>query len=121
MEAQQQRVPFAYLTARVALPDGWDRIPAAYLAFGETYADELADARSRGWPAHVMAGRHLHMVVAPRAVAAQIMRLASQWWRVPKVASDRQGQRIKTGRCGALLSYHYSGKVLSRARMARVR
>lgn len=77
--AQQQRVPFAYLTARVTVPDGWDRFPAAYLAFGDTYGEELAQARSRGWPTHALAGGHLHMVCAPRAVAAAIMRLAARF------------------------------------------
>ncbi|RBQ15930.1 hypothetical protein DP939_33560 [Spongiactinospora rosea] len=78
VEAEQRRMPFDYLTARVELPDGWDRIPAAYLAFGDTYAEELADAQSRGWPVRTMPGAHLHMLREPRAVAAEIMRLAGE-------------------------------------------
>ncbi|MEU4689750.1 hypothetical protein [Actinoplanes sp. NPDC023714] len=76
VEAQQQRVPFDYLTARVTVTDGWDRIPAAYLAFGDTYAEEREDARRRGWPVATMAGDHLHMVVDSGRVAAAIMELA---------------------------------------------
>ncbi|MEU8240956.1 hypothetical protein AB0C07_22160 [Actinoplanes missouriensis] len=76
VEAQQQRVPFDYLTARVTVTAGWDRVPAAYVAFGDAYAEELADARRRGWAAETMAGDHLHMLVDPGGVAATIMRLA---------------------------------------------
>ncbi|GGQ51034.1 alpha/beta fold hydrolase [Couchioplanes azureus] len=74
--AEQQRIPFGYLSARVEVPAGWDHVPAAYLAFGDGYAEELADARGRGWPAHVMPGGHLHMLCDPDAVAAEIVRLA---------------------------------------------
>jgi hypothetical protein len=74
---EQQRVPFHYLAARVELPEGWDRIPAAYVGFGDTYAEELADARGRGWPVSVMVGGHLHMLCDPAAVAAELMRLAA--------------------------------------------
>lgn len=78
MAAEQQRVPFDYLAARVELPAAWDRLPAAYLAFGDTYAEELADARGRGWPVSVLAGGHLHMLRDPAAaVAGEIMRLAA--------------------------------------------
>ena len=74
--AEQRRVPFAYLAARMEVPDGWDAVPAAYLAFGDTYAEERADAVARGWPVSVIAGGHLHMLHAPAAVAAEVMRLA---------------------------------------------
>jgi hypothetical protein len=66
-------VPFAYLTARVELADGWDALPAAYLSFGDTYAEERSDAAARGWPVSVMAGGHLHMLHAPAEVrSAQV-------------------------------------------------
>jgi len=42
--SEQRRVPFAYLAARIELPDGWDAVPAAYLSFGDTYAEERAAA-----------------------------------------------------------------------------
>lgn len=76
VEAQQQRVPFDYLTARVKVAGGWDRLPAAYVAFGDTYAEEREDARGRGWAVETMAGDHLHMLVEPGRVAATIVRLA---------------------------------------------
>ena len=77
IEAEQQRVPCGYLTARIQLPDGWDQVPAAYVAFGDTHAEELADARHRGWQVRTMAGGHLHMVRDPAAVAAEIMGLSA--------------------------------------------
>lgn len=75
--AQQRRVPFGYLSAQVESPEGWDAVPAAYLSFGDTYAEERVDAAARGWPVSVMAGGHLHMLHAPAAVAAEVMRLAA--------------------------------------------
>lgn len=77
VEAEQHRLPLSYLDARVDLPYGWDRIPAAYLAFGDAYAEELEDALSRGWPTSTMDGNHLHLLREPAAVAAEIMRLAA--------------------------------------------
>ncbi|MFY1687707.1 hypothetical protein [Plantactinospora sp. WMMB782] len=77
VEAEQSRVPFDYLTARVALPDGWDAVSAGYLGFGDTYADEQADARARGWPVRIMPGKHLHMLHDPAGVATEIMTLAA--------------------------------------------
>jgi len=76
--SEQRRLPLAYLDAQVEAPAGWDRIPAAYLAFGDTYATEREDARSRGWPVRTMDGQHLHMLREPAAVAAAIMALAAR-------------------------------------------
>ncbi|MFZ5852450.1 MAG: hypothetical protein ACOYY2_13810 [Actinomycetota bacterium] len=66
----------AALTGWIDLPGGWDRIPAAYVGFGDTCAEELAEARNRGWPVSVMVGRHLHMLCDSTAVAGEIRRQA---------------------------------------------
>ncbi|MGI5212494.1 hypothetical protein [Plantactinospora sp. CA-290183] len=79
VEAEQARVPFAYLTARVDLPDGWDAVSAGYLSFGDTYADEREDARARGWPVRTMPGGHLHMLRDPAGVAREIMELSTSF------------------------------------------
>ena len=50
-------------------PPGWEDLPAAYLAFGDTYADERADAARRGWPVATLQGLHLHPLVDPAGVA----------------------------------------------------
>ncbi|MEO3747272.1 hypothetical protein [Plantactinospora sp. B5E13] len=81
VEAEQARMPFEYLAARVDLPDGWDAVSAGYLSFGDTYADEREDARARGWPARRMLGDHLHMLRDPAGVAAGIMELATSFSR----------------------------------------
>jgi hypothetical protein len=75
VEREQRRLPLAYFTSRVPVPDDWPARPSAYLGFGETYADELAFARSRRWPTTVLAGRHLHQLVDPAAVSAEILTL----------------------------------------------
>jgi hypothetical protein len=78
VESEQRRVPLAYLKATVHVPAGWHRVPGGYLAFGSTYAEEQALASTLGWPVVTLPGRHLHMLVDPPAVAAEIVRLAEQ-------------------------------------------
>jgi hypothetical protein len=76
VEGEQRRLPLRYFEAAAPSPPGWERLPAAYLAFGDTYTDERADAQQRGWPVETMAGEHLHMLVDPSGVAAAVIRLA---------------------------------------------
>lgn len=77
VESEQRLLPAEYLAAEVHVPPGWDRAPGAYLAFGDAYAEELADARRRGWPVSTMSGTHLHMLWDPVGVAAEIVRRGS--------------------------------------------
>jgi hypothetical protein len=68
VEAEQPRLPLGYFDADVPTPRG--RIGrAAYLAFGDTYAEERAVAEARGWPVATLPGRHLHQLVDPDGVA----------------------------------------------------
>lgn len=76
-ERRQPRLPLAYFSGRLPVPDGWVRRPAGYLAFGETYAEELERARRFGWPVEQMDGRHLHQLHDPVGVAAAVLRLES--------------------------------------------
>ena len=75
IESGQPRLPLSYFTARLPVPDGWTAEPSAYLAFGDTYADEVAFARARGWPVSVLPGRHLQLLHDPAGVGAEILRL----------------------------------------------
>lgn len=75
VEREQRRLPLSYLEASVTIPPGWDGLPGAYLAFGDTYADDQADAASRGWRVATVPGRHLHMLIAPDQIAEQILTL----------------------------------------------
>lgn len=78
VEAEQPRLPLSYFTSRVPVPAGWAARPSAYLAFGATYADEIAFAQAHGWPVTGLPGRHLHQLVAPLDVAAAIADLAAR-------------------------------------------
>ena len=77
VEAEEPRLPLSWFSSRVAVPDGWADRPSGYLAFGDTYAEEIAFARGREWPVTVLAGRHLHQLVAPAEVARAIANLAA--------------------------------------------
>ncbi len=72
VEREQQRLPLSYFTQSLSVPPDWDRRPGAYLAFGDTYASEREAAVSRGWPVTTLPGCHLHMLVDPPHVAAEI-------------------------------------------------
>lgn len=69
---QQPRLPLSYFEATLEVPAGWSRRPAAYLAYGDTYAEERAFAASAGWPVRTMPGRHLHQLHDPVGVAAAV-------------------------------------------------
>ena len=68
-------VPLAYVDETVDVPDGWERGRRAYLAFGETYAEELTRVRELGWPHRVVPARHLHCVVDPDETTAELRSL----------------------------------------------
>jgi hypothetical protein len=76
VERQQRRLPLSYFTRPLRVPERWTERSAAYLAFGDTYADETALARDRGWPVTVLPGHHLEMLARPGRVAAEVARLA---------------------------------------------
>jgi hypothetical protein len=72
VESEQPRVALAYFDSRVEVPSDWTGIPAAYVAFGDTYADEITRAQRSGWPVTTLAGLHLHMLAEPVSVATAI-------------------------------------------------
>lgn len=78
VESEQSRLPLAYFKETVTVSTGWLRVPAAYLAFGDTYADERKDAEEGHWPTRVLDGNHLHMLTAPEQVAENITQLRAR-------------------------------------------
>ncbi|CAN7375088.1 alpha/beta fold hydrolase [Knoellia sp. LjRoot47] len=77
VEASEPRLPLGYFRTTVPSPKGWERGPRAYLAFGATYAVELARARRLGWPTGEVEGaRHLHFLHDPAGVARAVVELA---------------------------------------------
>jgi hypothetical protein len=78
IEEQAPRIPVRYLRSSIHLPVNWNSCPGAYLAFGDTYADDRATALALGWPTATIAGQHLHQLHQPAAVAEQIVSLARQ-------------------------------------------
>jgi hypothetical protein len=76
---EEWRMPLSYFRAHLDAPQGWAERPQAYLAFGDTYADEVALARRHGWPVEVLEGTgHLHSLVAPDQVATRVIELAAR-------------------------------------------
>lgn len=78
LDAQCPRLPVSYFDTQVPTPRGWVDRPNAYLAFGATYAQELALAQERGWPHTVAPGGHLHFLVEPVTVAELILNLVER-------------------------------------------
>jgi hypothetical protein len=77
LAADMPSLPLAYFVERVPSPAGWDRLPCGYLLLSDAYGDAAAEARDRKWPVEVVTGsNHLHIVVAPEAVADALLRLA---------------------------------------------
>lgn len=76
VEREQPRVPLAYFTGTVPVPKRWTERPSAYLAFGDTYADEYEVATTCGWPVQRLVGAHLHQLIDPEAVGAAVIALA---------------------------------------------
>jgi hypothetical protein len=78
VERAERRLPYSYFEEAVPSPPGWRDLPAAYLAFGDTYADERAEAGRWGWPVATLAGQHLHPLVDPAAVTEALERLLAR-------------------------------------------
>ncbi|MER7070150.1 hypothetical protein [Terrabacter sp. NPDC000476] len=72
------RLPLAWFDTTLTAPPGWVAQPAAYLAFGTTYADELAFASRHGWPVADLEGGHLLLLSEPGAVADAVLALVGQ-------------------------------------------
>ena len=77
VEQEQQRLPLSYFEGSLPVQRGWDGGPGAYLAFGDTYAEDRSAAARRGWPVTTLPGRHLHMLVDPVRVADEVLRLTT--------------------------------------------
>jgi pimeloyl-ACP methyl ester carboxylesterase len=76
VERELPTLPVAYFEETVPNPDGWDRVPCAYLRLSQAYDEAAADASRRGWRAGSLDGHHLSIVAAPNAVADALIRLA---------------------------------------------
>jgi hypothetical protein len=78
VDAAAPRLSRAYFETDVAPPPGWSTGACAYLAFGTTYAAELAFARAAGWPVAEVAGHHLWHLTHPTEVAVALEALATR-------------------------------------------
>jgi hypothetical protein len=75
VERDQRRLPLSYFDAEVPSPPGWETLPTAYLAFGDTYAEERSTAARRDWPVRTLPGEHLHLLADPEAVTDALLDL----------------------------------------------
>ena len=70
------RVPGGYLDGTVDVPTAWTAdLPGAFLAFGETYAEERRTAASLGWPTRTLELGHLGQLQDPGGVARALLEL----------------------------------------------
>jgi hypothetical protein len=71
-------LPLAYFEQRIPSPMGWDRVPCSYLLLSDAYREEATEARKRGWRVEeITNAQHLHIAVAPEAVADALIRLSA--------------------------------------------
>jgi len=78
IDAAAPRVPLAYVDADVTVPASWERGACAYLAFGDTYAEEVTRAERAGWPTRRLDGGHLHWLAEPELTAEVTAALAHE-------------------------------------------
>jgi hypothetical protein len=82
--AEQPRLPLVHYEQELPVREGWDDRPCGYLAFGDTYGAEAAEAIRRGWRVVTLPGRHLHQLVDPAAVAAELLGLVAPAGGAPR-------------------------------------
>jgi hypothetical protein len=75
LDASCPQLPLCYFDERIHAPDGWARQRNAYLAFGDTYADEVALARDLSWPLELLHGGHLAFLWDVEPVVNAVERL----------------------------------------------
>jgi hypothetical protein len=78
VEQEQQRLPLSYFTDALAVPQGWNQRPGAYLAFGDTYAPDREAAAQHGWPVRTLPPGHLRQLHDPNQVAEAILALLGE-------------------------------------------
>jgi len=78
VQAEEPRLPLDYFRQQVPVAAGWAAKPCAYVAFGQTYAKEIAFAQSQDWPVRILEGEHLHQLHDPAAVASAIVESAAR-------------------------------------------
>jgi hypothetical protein len=78
IDAAAPRVPLSYVDAEVAIRAGWEQGSRAFLAFGDTYAEEWERAEAAGWPTRRLDGSHLHWLVEPAVTAKVTAALAHE-------------------------------------------
>ena len=72
VDSTAPRLDLAYFDTEISPPPGWSDRPSGYLAFGTTYAAEVAFAREAGWPVEQLPGHHLWHLARPDEVAAAL-------------------------------------------------
>jgi len=78
VDSTAPRLELAYFDTEISPPSGWSDRPSGYLAFGTTYAAEMAFAREAGWPVEELPGHHLWHLAHPDDVAAALDRLLAR-------------------------------------------
>ena len=75
-EAGLLRLRVSWFDDMVDIPR-WDRLTAGYLQTSERFAPSARDALKRRWPVRVLAGTHLHPLVAPEDTADALLEIVT--------------------------------------------
>jgi pimeloyl-ACP methyl ester carboxylesterase len=75
LAADQPRLRRSFYDEVVPVPDGWTRLPAAYLQLSGAYDDDHDRAAAFGWPTRGLSSTHLAPVTAPHDLAPALLTL----------------------------------------------
>jgi hypothetical protein len=82
-------LPLAVYEEPIPVFSGWPDAPCGYLQFTPTYEFGKRRAETSGWIYRKMGGGHFHMLVDPRAVTDELIRMAEEM-RVMKSNNKRR-------------------------------
>lgn len=78
LTTDEPRVPLQLLIDEPPAPEAWLERRSGYIAFGDTYAEQMDLADKNGWEVRRLEGEHLHLLTAPDEVAETLLDVISR-------------------------------------------
>ncbi|MEP7091238.1 MAG: hypothetical protein ABI776_14155 [Nocardioidaceae bacterium] len=78
LTTDEPRVPLRLLIDEPPTPAAWLERRSGYIAFGDTYAEQMALADKNGWEVRRLEGGHLLLLTTPNEVAETLLDVVSR-------------------------------------------